>query len=150
MEHFKDYLFYQSFMVRTDNNTLTYIKSTPNLDATGHWWVGALAWFNFELEYQKGHDNTVVDVLSQVTTWLEPDTVKSILNGVTLGTVHHAEVYDPAMLEGDQHLEQEVLVAASCALVGMHVTDWTEAQREEMLLSSVLDWLKALPCRTAL
>ena len=38
--------------------------STPNLDAMGHQWVGALAWFNFELEYQKGCDNTVADVLS--------------------------------------------------------------------------------------
>ena len=36
MEHFKEYLLYQSFLVRTDNNPLTYIMSTPNLDATGH------------------------------------------------------------------------------------------------------------------
>ena len=38
--------------------------STPYLDAMGHQWVGALMWFNFEVEYQKGHDNMVVDVLS--------------------------------------------------------------------------------------
>ena len=35
-EHFKEYLLYQPFLVRTDNNLLTYIMSTPNLDATGH------------------------------------------------------------------------------------------------------------------
>ena len=35
-EHFKEYLPYQSFLVRTDNNPLTYIISTPNLDAMGH------------------------------------------------------------------------------------------------------------------
>ena len=35
-EHFKEYLSYQSFLVRMDNNPLTYIMSTPNLDATGH------------------------------------------------------------------------------------------------------------------
>ena len=35
MEHFKEYLPYQSFLVRTDNNPLTYIMSTPNLDAMG-------------------------------------------------------------------------------------------------------------------
>ena len=35
-----------------DNNPLTYIMMTPNLDAMGHQWVGALVWFNFELEYQ--------------------------------------------------------------------------------------------------
>ena len=57
-EHFKEYLPYQSFLVKTDNNPLTYIMMTPNLDATSHWWVGALVWFNFELEHQKGCDDT--------------------------------------------------------------------------------------------
>ena len=39
MEYFKQYLPYQSFLVRTDNNPLTYIMATPNLDAMGHQWV---------------------------------------------------------------------------------------------------------------
>ena len=68
MEHFKEYLPYQSFLVRMDNNPLTYIMLTPNLDTMGHQWVGVIAWFSLELEYQKGHDNTVADTLSQVTT----------------------------------------------------------------------------------
>ena len=53
-EHFKEYLLYQPFLVKTDNNPLTYITTTPNLDATGQQWVGALVKFNFQLEYQKG------------------------------------------------------------------------------------------------
>ena len=36
MEHFKEYLLYQPFLVKTDNNPLTYIMTTPNLDTTGH------------------------------------------------------------------------------------------------------------------
>ena len=36
MEHFKEYLLYHPFLVKTDNNTLMYIMTTPNLDATGH------------------------------------------------------------------------------------------------------------------
>ena len=43
MEHFREYLLYQPFLVRTDNNPLTYIMTDPNLDATGHQWVGTLA-----------------------------------------------------------------------------------------------------------
>ena len=35
-EHFKEYLLYQPFLVKTDNNPLTYIMTIPNLDATGH------------------------------------------------------------------------------------------------------------------
>ena len=53
-EHFKEYLLYQPFLVKTDNNPLIYIMTTPNLDATDHQWVGALVKFNFQLEYQKG------------------------------------------------------------------------------------------------
>ena len=54
----------EPFLVKTDNNLLTYIMMTPNLDATGHQWVRALVHFNFEMEYQKGCDNIEADVLS--------------------------------------------------------------------------------------
>ena len=64
MEHFKEYLFYQPFLVKTENNPITYIMMTPNLNATGHQYIGDLAHFNFEMEYQKGHYNTMADVLS--------------------------------------------------------------------------------------
>ena len=90
-EHFKEYLLYQPFLVRTDNNPLMYIMTTHNLDATGHQWVGALAKFNFQLEYQKGQDNTVADVLSQITTHLGPEAMQSILDGVTLGAAQRAK-----------------------------------------------------------
>ena len=35
-EHFKEYLVYVPFVVWTDNNPLTYVLTTPNLDAMGH------------------------------------------------------------------------------------------------------------------
>ena len=69
--------------------------STPNLDATGLWWVSALTWFDFKLEYQKGHDNTVADILSWVTTRLDLETVKSILSVVALGMVNWANMTQP-------------------------------------------------------
>ena len=85
-EHFKEYLLYQPFLVRTDNNPLTYIMSTPNLDATGHCWVSTLAKYNFRLEYQKGRDNAAADALSRVTTHLPPEAVQTILDGAAIGT----------------------------------------------------------------
>ena len=123
---------------KTNNNPLTYIMTTPNLDATSHQWVGALAHFNFELEYQKGHDNTVADVLSWVSIQLDPDMVRSILDRVAMGLVHQAKVHDLTIVEGGRCLKQEVCVAADCMLVQMHVTDWTEAQTEDLMLSTVL------------
>ena len=85
MKHFKEYLLYQPFLVKTDNNPLTYIMSTPNLDATGHHWVSALAKFDFQLEYQKGRDNAAADALSQVTTRLQPEAVQAILDRAAVG-----------------------------------------------------------------
>ena len=60
-----------------------------------------------------------------------------------MGSVHQAKVHDPAIVKGDHHLEQEVCVTTGCALVQMHVADWTEAQREDPMFSATLDWLKA-------
>ena len=68
--------------------------------------------FNFQLEYQKGWDNTVVDMVSQITTHLGPKAVQSILGGVTLGMAHRAEGHDPAVVEGDHNIEREVPVTA--------------------------------------
>ena len=61
-------MMYQPFLVKTDNNPLTYFMSTPNLDATGHCWVSALTNYDVCLEYQKGQDNAAADALSQVTS----------------------------------------------------------------------------------
>ena len=63
--------------------------------------------------------------------------VRSILDGVALGTTHWAEVHNPTRVEGDCQLEQEVCVTAGCAVVQMHVTDWVEAQGEDPLFSAV-------------
>ena len=79
--------------------------------------------FIFWLEYQKGQDNTVADVLSQITTCLGPEAVQSILDGTTLGATQMAEGDDPAMVEGYQETEKEVCVATGQALVEMHVTN---------------------------
>ena len=69
--------------------------------------------------------------------------MRSILNGVTLGSVHQAEVHGPAVVEGNCHLEQKVCVTAGHALVQMHAIDWAEAHKEDPMLSTVLNWLKA-------
>ena len=62
-----------------DNNLLTYILTTPNLDATGYHWVGALALFEFSFEYQKGTDNGVTDILSRVPVEHDHMTVQLLL-----------------------------------------------------------------------
>ena len=141
MEHFKEYLLYQPFLVKTDNIPLTYIMTTSNLDATGHQWVSTLAKYNFQLEYQKGRDNTMADALSWVTAHLGPEAVQAILDGATVGTSWRAERENPAITEGDQQLEKEVWVATGQILVEMHLTNWAVAQKEDPELNAVLQWL---------
>ena len=68
--------------------------------------------------------------------------VRSILDGVVLGAVHQAKVHDPTVVEVDLSLEWEVHVTTGQMLIQMHVTDWAEVQREDPMLSAVLDWLK--------
>ena len=96
-EHFKEYLLYQPFLVKTNNNPLTYIMSTPNLDATGLHWVSVLAKYDFCLEYQKGRDNDAADALSWVTTHLQPEAVQAILDGAAIGTSQQAERESPPL-----------------------------------------------------
>ena len=94
IEHFKEYLAYALFTVCTDKNPLTYMLTTPNLDMTGHHWVGALTSYEFTLEYQKGSDNAATDALSWVhdMTWHNKDTVQLLLEGAVTGTTERGEV----------------------------------------------------------
>ena len=67
----------------------------------------------------------------------------SALDWVTLEATHRVEDYDSAVVESDYGTEKEVHVTAGQVLVEMHMTDWAEAQREDPVLGTVLDWLEA-------
>ena len=79
-EQFREYLLYQPFKVRTDNNPLMYIMTTPNLDALGHGWVSKLADFQMSIEYVRGADKKVADALSHVKDQLSPEAVKELID----------------------------------------------------------------------
>ena len=79
-EQFREYLQYQPFLVRTNNNPLTYVMTTPNLDAIIHRWVAAMAGYNFEIEYVCGMDNKAADALSRVGERLDEEAFKELLN----------------------------------------------------------------------
>ena len=64
-EKFKDYLHSQKFLVRTDNNPLTYVFTTAQLDATGHRWVAALAAYDFVIKYKPGKQMADADAMSR-------------------------------------------------------------------------------------
>ena len=120
-DQFKEYLQYQPFFVRTDNNPLTYIMTMPNLDAIGHRWVAAMAGYNFKIEYIQGSDNKVTDALSRVGEHLDEDAVKELLdqgiikellnNAVRYG-IPRAEADDPRVTEEHERVEGEIIMQA--------------------------------------
>ena len=100
-KQFQEYLLWKPIIVWTNNNLLTYIMTTPNMDATQHQWVESLARFMFSIGYQKGCDNAAADALSQVTSKLDAETVKLILDGVNMGTVERADAHDLVVAKAD-------------------------------------------------
>ena len=144
MEHFKEYLTYLPFMVQTDNNPVTYMLMTPDLDATRHLWVSTLASFQFKLEYQKGADNGATDALSWVPISHSWETIQSLLEGVVVGAADWGEVrVSKEILEEHECLSQEVRVQA-VKLAPMHIVDWAEAQEPDSTLATCCKWLHLL------
>ena len=141
-EQFCEYLQYQPFRVKTDNNPLTYVMSTPNLDAVGHCWVASLAGFNFTIEYLQGADNKVADTLSRVGDRLELDTdsVRELLSHSKDPTMLRAETDDTRLMQEHARQEQEIIMQAhmledSCvALCNLADSHWIIAQQSEPVI----------------
>ena len=146
MEQFQEYLLCKPFIVKTDNNPLTYIMTTPNLDASQHCWVKSLRIFTLSIEYQKGWDNAARDALSWVTLRMDTETVKSILESVTVGSRRRADTHDPVVAETDEEIYKQVWEAgvqarATHTHVNLHVTDWVATQWKDPVPKAVIDWI---------
>ena len=128
------------FVVWTDNNPLTYIFSSANLDATGQRWVAQLASYNFALEYQKGKDNTVANFLSRLDDRLPPGEVQDYLNKIPYPAVK--AVLDNAITPLTE--SPEVTVGARPArLATTNITNWKLEQQEDPVLYQVVKHRKA-------
>ena len=148
-EQFWEYLQYQPFTIRTDNNPLTYILTTPNLDALGHRWVAALAGYNMKLEYLKGSDNKIVDTLSRLPPEkLDEDAVAELLDYARNSHKPWAEMANMNFIEEGERMDQEVIVRYN-QIVKQHKNfrnlanlDWVEAQRRDPVIPTVINWAK--------
>ena len=145
-EQFQEYLHWKPFILKTDNNPLTYILTTPNLDTTQHCWVESLAGFTFSIQYQKGRDNAVADALSHVASKLSAEAVKSILDGVMVGTAGRADTHDLGVAKANESIhkqfEETVVQAwAPHTCVNLQVTNWVAAQQDDPVLKIVMEWI---------
>ena len=146
-EQFREYLQYRPFTMLTDNNPLTYILTTPNLDALGHHWVAALASYNMTIKYLKGFDNKVADALSRIKARLDPDSVTELLDHVKAGAPAWAETDDIQIIEVEERADQEVilwtvqLAHQDKKFHNLNTEDWHQAQLMDPVIPHVLDWL---------
>ena len=143
------------FVVCTDNNPLTHIFSSANLDAAGQHWVARLASYNFSLEYQKGKDNTVAYFLSWMNECLPEEKVQEYLNKIPYPGVK--AVLDNAITPIKERAEQGVRPSPDCQdvcqeeavgarparLATTNVTDWKQEQKEDPVLYQVDKHLRA-------
>ena len=134
------------FVVRTDNNPLTYIFSSANLDAAGQHWVACLTSYNFSLEYQKGKDNTVANFLSQMNERLPEEEVQEYMNRIpypgvkavlnnTIMPIKECAEQGVWLSPNCQDVSQEEAVGARPAIT--NVTDWKQKQKEDPVLYQV-------------
>ena len=150
-EQFCEYLQHQPFTIRMDNNPLTYILTTPNLDALGHHWVAALSGYNMKLEYLKGSNNKVADALSQVSMQkLDEETVAELLNCTQNGSTPRAEMANIHVIEEGERVDQEVIIRYT-QIIKQHKhfrnlanLDWVEAQSRDPVIPQVIKWINWL------
>ena len=133
-EQFREYLQYQPFTIWTDNNPLTYILTTPNLDVLGHRLVAALARYNMKLEYLKGSDNKIADTLSRLPLEkLNEEAIAELLDYACASHKPRAETANINVIEESERVDQEVIVRYT-QIVKQHKNfrnlanvDWVEA-----------------------
>ena len=142
------------FLVHTDNNPLTYIFSSANLDAAGQRWVARLTSYNFSLEYQKGKDNMAADFLSQMNERLPEEEVqeylnqipypgvKAVLNNAITPIEEHAEQGVRPTLDCQGDCQEETVEARPARLATTNVTDWKQKQKEDPILYQVAKHLR--------
>ena len=156
-KQFREYLQYQPFLVRTDNNPLTYVLTTPNLDTVGHRWVAAMAGYNFEIQYIRGLDNKVAEALSHVGGHLDEDNIKELLDQSAIKellshAMHYgmpqAESDDPRVTQEHEKAEGEIIMQVQMLAEtkknyqNLADSQWVIAQRGNQAIRLVMDWLR--------
>ena len=107
-----------------------------------------LARLTFSIQYQKGRDNADADALSHVASKLNAEAMKSILDGVTVGTVVKADAHDPVVAEANEWIHKQVeetasQVRAAHMHVSLHVTDCVAVQQGDPILKTVMEWISS-------
>ena len=129
-EKFREYLLGAKFIVFTDNNPLSYLKSAK-LGATEMRWASQLAQFDFEIKYRTGKSNTSADALSRLNSHAE-ETLQEITQSTAMHDVHPGPTTNGATVHATMATEAP---SATSTIPGYSNDDLAELQQSDPLIS---------------
>lgn len=132
-DKFHDYLYGHSFGVLTDNNPLTYVLTSANLDATGHRWLAALSVYDFNITYRPGKNNADADGLSRMPTdTIAQESIKAICGVMRTPLVETLavtpDVLDQPSLDTEHQIYNDI--------------DWVSIQHQDKELKPWIDYVR--------
>ena len=93
--HFRVYMLARPFVLRTDHKALTWLLSKePKASARISSWIATLLEYSIVVEYIKGTENTITDVLSRFKSHAVDQVVPPKLANGTISFVCHASDAD--------------------------------------------------------
>ena len=106
--------------------------------------------FNMMIEYLKGSDNKVADVLSCIPQWLDPEVVTVLLSHIWASNVPWAEADDPWVMEEHSKINKDIILCAyqmvkhGKQFQNLMNLNWVRAQMQDPVLCHVINWIKWL------
>ena len=107
-----------------------------------------MAGYNMTIEYLKGTDNKVADLMSRVPEWLDPETVTVLLNHALNSDVCRVEADDPQVMEEHQRIDEDVILRAHQLVKqdkhfrNLMNRNWVHSQMEDPVIRHVIDWIR--------
>ena len=77
---------------------------------------------------------------------LNAETLKSILDWVTITTIKRADAHDLVVAKADKEIHNTVqgtVILAQAACVELHVTDWLTNKQEDPMLKTTIEWISS-------
>ena len=142
-DKFHDYLYGNTFEVRTDNNPLTYVTTTAKLDVTSHRWLASLSNYNFSLSYRRGKANNDADGLSRrpyAVKEVFPEVIKA-LSQATLVNKDTFAFAETVVVSENSTLEPPDL-DTKIDSQGLQQIDWKKEQNRDPNISVIIKLLR--------
>ena len=139
----KDYLYgLKPFYVVTDNNPLTHVLATAQLDATGHTcrWFSALSAFNFPIHQRSRKKNADADTLSRSQKQILQDCREINLDSV--GTTCICQNIQQTFVETICSSAAPVYIPDELDIEGMTNRDWVQQQLRDPEISIIYKYVR--------